>query len=200
MAQRQHHYERAFESYVRTLRMPYVAVDEARKSLLPDGEGLHPAVSEHAAPSEDRRSIKNFDFILYADQRNLLVEIKGRKVMRHARRTPSPRPRAGRLENWVTSGDVESLCAWQSLFGEGFVGAFVFVYWCDEQPPDGLFQEVFAFEGRWYALRAVSVTDYARCMKRRSERWHTVDLPRRDFERLSQPFSWSYLDAAPAEV
>ena len=196
MAQRQHHYERAFESYVRTRRMPYVAVDEARKSLLPDGEGLHTEAPDH---SDHRRSIKNFDFILYADQRNLLVEIKGRKVMRSSR-AAAPAPRGGRLENWVTAGDVESLGAWESLFGEGFVGAFVFVYWCDEQPPDGLFQEVFAFEGRWYALRAVSVADYARCMKRRSERWQTVDLPRRDFERVSQPFSRSYLDAAPIEV
>lgn len=212
MAQRRHHYERAFECYVRTKRMPYVAVDEARKSLLPAGEGLEVATERAGEP---RRAIKSFDFVLYADQRNLLVEVKGRKVIRRARPTvttvprvrrsltarPAPAARrAGRLESWVTSGDVESLSAWETLFGEGFTGAFVFVYWCDEQPPDGLFQEVFAFEGRWYALRAVSVAEYARCMKRRSERWQTVDLARSDFERVSQPFSWSYLGAAPQEV
>ena len=35
MAQRRHHYEAAFEGYLRQRRIPYVAVDEAKKSLLP---------------------------------------------------------------------------------------------------------------------------------------------------------------------
>lgn len=35
MAQRRHHYEQAFEAFLREERIPYVAVNEARKALLP---------------------------------------------------------------------------------------------------------------------------------------------------------------------
>src|SRR3972149_2650541 len=34
---RDNHYEAAFEAYLRRRRLPYVAVDEARRSLAPDG-------------------------------------------------------------------------------------------------------------------------------------------------------------------
>ncbi|MEM9864504.1 MAG: HYExAFE family protein, partial [Myxococcota bacterium] len=62
-------------------------------------------------------------------------------------------------------------------------------YWCDEQPPDALYQEVFEHRGRWYALRAISVAAYRGAMKPRSARWRTVDLPGDVFERLSTPFA-----------
>jgi hypothetical protein len=41
----------------------------------------------------------------------------------------------------------------------------------------------------WYALRAITLDAYAGAMRVRSPRWGTVDLPRADFERLSQPFA-----------
>ena len=37
MGQRRHHYEAAFEAYLREKRLPYVSVNEARKALLPRG-------------------------------------------------------------------------------------------------------------------------------------------------------------------
>lgn len=187
--QRRHHYERAFEAYLRSRRVPYVAVDEARKALLPlDGS------------AGDSHDIKSFDFVIYGPERNLLVDVKGRKVVRRPARAsdrlaqlglqplllgaPVRSPR-GRLESWVTEEDVRSLQYWQALFGAGFHGAFAFVYWCDEQPADGLFQEVFEHDGRWYALRTVDVSLYARHMKPRSAGWSTVDIPTRTFERIS---------------
>src|SRR5690606_19171411 len=94
----------------------------------------------------------------------------------------------GRLDNWVTLEDIESLRTWERLFGPGFEAAFVFLFWCDEQPPDGLFQEIFAHDGRWYAVRAITLARYAGAMKTRSRRWGTVHLPARAFERLSHPF------------
>lgn len=190
--QRRHHYERAFEAYLRSRRVPYVAVDEARKALLPGDEPSSPAVGG---------AIKSFDFVLYGPERNLLVDVKGRKVP-IARRSSSERmarmgldgeglfgsptrtPK-GRLESWVTEEDVRSLEHWQALFGAGFFGAFAFIYWCAEQPADGLFQEVFVHEERWYALRTVTLTEYARHMKPRSAKWATVDIPTRVFERIS---------------
>ena len=186
--QTRHHYERAFERFLRDNRIPYVAVDEARKALLPENAPL--------AASRDRgepmRALKSFDFVVYAapdDPRtpNLLVDIKGRKVPRSA--PGAPPPSRSKLQNWVTEDDVESLHTWQALFGEGFRAAFIFVYWCDDQPPDGLFQEVFEHHGRWYAVRAVALDDYARAMRPRSRRWRTVHLPAAAFERLSRPFT-----------
>lgn len=206
MAQRRHHYERAFESYLRWQRIPYVAVDEARKALMPEGAEF--SVGEKS-PSGATQALKSFDFVLYAQTRNLLIDVKGRKVTRRASRQPLPgvsagapmlipdhvRPdpprmaqRAGRLESWVTQDDIDSLGIWRALFGDGAEAAFVFVFWCDEQPPDGLFQEVFDYQNRWYALRAITLPAYVGAMKPRSSRWRTVDLPTRAFERLSEPF------------
>jgi hypothetical protein len=178
MAQRRHHYEHAFEEYLRTRRIPYVAVDEARKALLPHA-GL-PGIDQGP-------SLKSFDFVIYGQGANLLVEVKGRRV---AHRTKT----AGRLESWVTAEDVESLGRWEGLFGPEFDALFLFVYWCNQQPPDALFQEVFEHRGRWYALRSVRVREYAAAMKVRSPRWGTVDIPGAVFERISTAF------AAPAVV
>lgn len=159
--QARHHYELAFEHYIRERRVPYVAVHEARKALLPAG-------------SADGSSLKSFDFVLYGSGRNLLTEIKGRRLSE-----------AGRLESWATQDDVDALVSWERLFGPGFAGALVFVYWCRGQPPAPLTEDVFEHKGRWYAVRAILARDYARIMKPRSPRWRTVHLPKAGFDRAS---------------
>lgn len=169
MARRSLHYEAAFEAYVRHRRIPYVAVDEAKKSLLP-----------RALVGGD--ALKSFDFVVYGQNGNLLAEVKGRRVVG-----------GGRLENWVTREDVESLLKWECLFGSGFEAAFIFVYHYVEQPPDALFEELFQHQELWYGLRVVTVRDYAAAMRTRSERWRTIDIARPTFDRISSPF------AAPAD-
>jgi len=63
MANRDNHYEAAFEEYLRAKRLPYVAVDEARRSILADG-----------------RSIKSLDFIVSSpSETTWLVDVKGRR-------------------------------------------------------------------------------------------------------------------------
>jgi hypothetical protein len=170
--QRRHHYEQAFEEYLRDRRIPYVAVDEARKALLPAprlacDEG---SISPAAVP------LKSFDFVIYGERGNLLAEIKGRRV-------------GARLESWVTQDDVDALTTWEGLFGSGFSAAFVFIYWCEEQPPAPLFEELFEHRGRWYAIRVVRVADYAAAMRLRSPKWRTVHLSTADFERMSRPLA-----------
>lgn len=166
MAQRRFHYEQAFEHYLRVNRVPYVAVDEARKSLLPAGDELG--------------SLKSFDFVVYGPTCNMLIDVKGRKHVARAGR---------RLENWVTEEDVAALTRWSTLFGPGFDAVFLFVYWCDDQPPDALFEEMFEYAGRWYALRAVPLRAYADAMRPRSLRWNTVSVPRQSFDRISRTFT-----------
>ncbi|MFM9996144.1 MAG: HYExAFE family protein [Phycisphaerales bacterium] len=185
MAQRRHHYELAFEHYLRDRRIPYVAVDEARKALLPDDPAFRMAPPDRNGAAA---SLKSFDFVLYGRDANLLIEIKGRKIARRVRAVRRARhgpPSAGRLESWVTEEDVDSLLTWERLFGDGFRAAFVFVYWCDELPAAALFEEVFEFRGRWYAIRAVPLSRYAASMKPRSRRWRTVHVSSADFDRIS---------------
>ncbi len=201
--QRRHHYECAFEEYLRGRRIPYVAVDEARKALLPMGLDARGA----GAKAEDDPALKSFDFVVYGEGVNLLVDVKGRKLGGRSgggggkgRKVTVSDFAVGRLESWVTEEDVRSLQRWQRLFDGGsgtgaFAGTFVFIYWCQAQPPDALFQEVFEHRGEWYALRVVGVDEYARSMKPRSAKWRTVDLPRRVFEQISRPFAPSLLES-----
>ena len=68
MANRDNHYEAAFEEYLRSRGVPYVAVDEAKRSVLSDGA-----------------SIKSLDFIVSSPGLasgcpiSWLVDVKGRK-------------------------------------------------------------------------------------------------------------------------
>lgn len=184
MAQRRHHYERAFEAFLRANRIPYISVDDARKALLPaNGHPTPPTLpGDPSAPP----ALKSFDFVVYSPtprEPNLLVEVKGRKVPH----VPSGANRKGRLECWVSGEDVESLPQWESLFGEGFRACFAFIYWCDGHPPDGLFNEVFDHDARWYAVRSVLFRDYARRMKPRSPKWGTMHLSSADFDEISRP-------------
>ena len=163
MAQRRFHYDLAFEHYLRAKQIPYVAVDEAKKAL-------------HGAGK-----LKSFDFVVYGQSGpNLLVDVKGRKHSGRSRK---------QLDNWVTEEDVIDLQRWQDVFGKGFRGALVFLFWCEVQPPDALFHEIFCFNDRWYAVLAMNVDDYHRHMATRSPRWKTVHMPAADFGRLAQPLA-----------
>jgi len=230
-----HHYERAFEASLRARRIPYVSVNEARKSLLPP-IGRFPDLARacrEAGESGLPDAIKNFDFILYGAGGNTLVDIKGRRL---SSPSPSPNPRAraipsifasagigqrraicggpgsrsagrpsakvsagepceagnfgtralpvGALNSWVTSEDIASLGLWQRLFGSGFTAEFVFMYWCEAAPGDGLFDDIVEHDGKWYGLKRVAVDEYAGGCKQRSARWKTVDVPSAAFARM----------------
>jgi hypothetical protein len=185
--QRRHHYELALEHYLRSRRLPYVAVDEARKALVPLGSAAGSATAESA-------SLKSFDLVLYGQATNLLVEVKGRRFGARLTTpaTPSnpaaPRPawRNSRLDSWATEEDVRCLLEWERLFGAGFRAAFVFVYWCESQPPAPLFEEVLEFKDRWYVVRVAMAREYAQVMKPRSPKWRTVHVPGAAFDRLSR--------------
>src|SRR5262249_37940020 len=121
MANRANHYEAAFEAYVRSLRVPCVAVDEAKRALF--GE----------------EGVKNPDFLLYPRwSPNLVVEVKGKRGKDARGRRP--------WENWVTTDDLDGLVRWQAMFGPGFRSILAFVYAEPPQPfplPSG--DSAFAF-------------------------------------------------------
>ena len=99
MVNRLIHYEAAFEHYLRQRRVPYVAVDEAKKALFANA------------------SLKSFDFVVYSQQGpTLLVDVKGRKF-------PYVTGRQRRYwENWVEQSDLSDLAHWEDIFGQGFQG------------------------------------------------------------------------------
>jgi hypothetical protein len=177
--------------------VPFVSIEAARR-ILAGGE----------APGSfraDGTGLKGFDCVVYGDSENLLVEIKGRRILPRKGRSRATKqassnegetpvslgepPPPGRMECWTTLADLASLRQWEQRFGPPFIAAIVFVYWCEGEPPGALYQEVFEFRKRWYALRAVRVQHYMSAMRVRSPKWGTVDLSPDDFARLSQPFA-----------
>ena len=104
MANRDNHYEAAFEAYLRARRLPYIAVDEARRTLVAEG------------------SLKSLDFIVSPPgQVSWLVDVKGRRF-------PSGDEHHQYWKNWSTRDDLRSLAAWQNHFGPDFCPLLVFAY------------------------------------------------------------------------
>jgi hypothetical protein len=169
VAQRRFHYDAAFEHYLRANGIPYVAVDEAKRALR----------GKQAGGIAGAAKLKSFDFVVYSSGGpNLLVDVKGRK---HAGKT------GRQFQNWVTNDDVSCLRQWASIFGDGFEPALAFLFWCDAQPPDALFHEVFAFGPRWYAVLACRLADYEKHMRPRSVKWDTVSIPAKAFGEIATP-------------
>ena len=216
MADRTVHYEAAFEGFLRDRRIPYVAVDEAKKALFANAK------------------LKSFDFVVYPQNKpRLLVDVKGRSLRNRAKRSG--------FETWATEADVKDLLQWEQVFGEGFTAVFGFVYWIDPPlpglqmamgdvgengrkggwengrsgetatgrradaatssaslptaygvpPTSSDEQGVYQFRDRWYLLMGIDLAEYRDHMRRRSAKWETVCLPAEDFRSLARPIeSW----------
>jgi hypothetical protein len=163
MANRDNHYEAAFEEYLRHRGAPYIAVDEARRSLLANGE-----------------SIKSLDFVVSARSVMWLIDIKGRRF-------PSGDNQKQYWKNWSTRDDLRSLGQWESLFGPSFCALFVFAYNIvgDRAPlPPG---QLFEHRQKLYGFVAVRLSDYASYAHPISPSWDTVAMPTADFRRLARP-------------
>ena len=176
MVIRRNHYESAFEDYLRSQKIPYVAVDEKRRALAQEA------------------SIKSLDFIVYSSQGpNLLIDVKGRTEIFDA---PT---RSRRWESWATREDIRGLFQWQELFGEGFISSLVFAY---QLPPDSIsnnLEKVYEFKENLYAFYLVPVDAYQDKMKPRSDSWQTVYLHQQDFQQLRQPVETLIQGEKPAE-
>ncbi len=165
MANRDNHYEAAFEEYLRGHGLPYVAVDEARRSLLSSGA-----------------SLKSLDFIVSSlGPTTWLVDVKGRHF-------PTSNGEGRQYwKNWSTQDDLESLSQWEELFGRGFCALFVFAYEVlgDRAPlPES---QLYEHRDRLYGFVAVRLCDYAQHARRISPSWDTVAMPTAEFRRLARP-------------
>jgi hypothetical protein len=165
MANRDNHYEAAFEEYLRVRGVPYVAVDEARRSLLANGE-----------------SIKSLDFIVSSPGPAVwLVDVKGRRF-------PSGNDQSHHYwKNWSTRDDLTSLAHWEAQFGENFRGLFVFAYHILGERAPLPAEQLFDHRGGLYGFVGVSLADYAAGCHQISPRWDTVAMPTDQFRRLARP-------------
>ena len=169
MANRNVHYEAAFEDYLRSRGVPYIAVDETKKAIF------------------GSVSLKSFDFVVYSsDGPNLLVDVKGRKF-------PDTVPGPGRCgkawENWVTRDDIDGLIEWQGVFGKGFQATLSFVYWLQGPPNRAPFQDMHLYRGKHYAFMAIPLDDYLSIARPRSRKWQTLAVPSADFSRWAKEFA-----------
>lgn len=175
MANRDNHYEAAFEGYLRERRLPYIAVDEARRSLVPDG------------------SLKSLDFIVSPPgDVSWLVDVKGRRF-------PSGDEHHQYWKNWSTRDDLRSLAAWQSHFGSGFCPLLVFAYHLVGGRSPLPREQLFEFRGAHYGFLGVHLSDYMPHARPLSDSWDTVAMPTGLFRRAARPLDTMF-DPLPAAV
>jgi hypothetical protein len=169
---RENHYEAALEAWLRERQVPYVAVDEVKRSRL------------------GATSLKNLDFILspVGSRPGLLIDVKGRRF-------PSGR-QPQYWKNWSTRDDVASLARWQQLFGVQFVPLLVFAYEVAGELAPLPYDELFAFRRRLYGFVAVRLDHYASSARIISPRWGTLAMPVAQFRQLARPLA-EFLAARP---
>jgi hypothetical protein len=160
MADRNVHYEAAFEAFLRQRGVPYVAVDEAKKALFANAK------------------LKSFDFVVYSKNGpNLLIDVKGRQRREHSSKRA--------FESWTSERDVSDLLQWEQVFGNGFRAILAFIYWID--PPLTAEPGMFEHRDRWYLMMGIELGEYRNHMRRRSPKWETVALSAEDFRQLARP-------------
>lgn len=164
MANRDNHYEAAFEGYLISRRVAYVAVNEQRRSQVVGG------------------SLKNVDFLVSPGAgATFLVDVKGRRF-------PSGRRSKQYWRNWSTWDDLNSLARWQDRLGQGTLALLAFAYHVTGDrspiPADQLYQ----FRRQWYAFLAVRIADYIQGLRPLSAKWRTVAMPTPAFRAAAFPF------------
>jgi hypothetical protein len=181
MVHRHNHYEAAFEAFLRARRIPYVAVDETRRSLMGD------------------ETLKSLDFIVSPqgddhsgrDACSWLVDVKGRRFSSGRQRKL--------WNNWSTRDDVTSLARWEELFGRHFHGLLVFAYNVDGDlaplPPEQMFEH----RGGLYGFVAIPLDLYSAWATPLSVKWNTVSMPTARFRELARPAE-TFFHAAPVRA
>jgi len=171
MAKRENHYERAFQRYLRVERIPYVSVNESRRSLCGD------------------RSLKSVDFLVspVVSDYSYIIDIKGRQF-------PSGRQKQY-FKNWTTEDDLTSLARWETVFGPRFRGLFVFAYNVvgDQAPLPA--DQLFSFEDHLYGFVAIRLDLYVGWSRPLSPRWKTVAMPTARFRELAVPVGQFFQEA-----
>jgi hypothetical protein len=162
MANRSNHYEAALEQYLRDRRVTYVAVDEAKRSMMAEA------------------SLKSLDFIVSSPLGGTwLIDVKGRRFPAGTQKQY--------WRNWTTRDDLHSLAAWQDLFGDRSQALLLFAFQVVGRraplPPRQLYwhrETVYGFVG-------VRLEDYLRHARTISPKWDTLAISTSMFRALARP-------------
>ncbi len=173
MAKRDNHYETAFAAFLRCRGIPYVSVDETRRSLA------------------GQRSLKNLDFIVSPppQRRSWLVDVKGRRF---------PTGQSQYWRNWVTAEELSSLSGWEALFGERFTALLVFAYEVVGELAPLPVEQLFAHGGAIYGFVGVRLDHYVSWSRQLSQRWNTVTVSIPKFRALARPVEAYFAETATA--
>lgn len=168
MAKRHNHYEAAFEEYLRSRRIPYIAVDEARRALMNKG------------------SLKCLDFLVSPSGRpTWLVDVKGRRF---------PAGRQGHYwKNWSTADDVSSLRQWERNFAVPCAGLLVFAYHVVGQLSPLPEDQLLPFRGNLYAFLGIRLADFTASARMISPKWRTWAMPAAAFRQWAAPVERFFL-------
>lgn len=172
---RDNHYEAAFEAFLRSRGVGFIAVDEAKRTMLGDAD------------------VKSLDFIIVGPHdAKLVVDVKGRKFPGGSAEKP-----VMTWQNWSTLEDIDGLERWATTLGPDYRGVLAFAY--EIRPPFQLptdTRDLFVFRDTTYLMRAVEVSTYRELMRRRSPKWGTVGLPVAGFRKAVRPFT-AFLSPSP---
>jgi len=163
------------------VRLPYVAVNEAHRALLPPAD-IHPTThrSPLTALATSDRTLKSVDFIVspIGAAQSWLVDIKGRQF-----------PTAGRQfwRNWSTADELSGLASWEALFGPQFTGLLVFAYQVVGDRAPLAAEELFSFRGRLYGFVGARLDHYASLAQPLSAKWRTLSVSVPQFRALARP-------------
>ena len=161
----QNHYERAFEAYLQQFHVLCLATRERCRAL----------VSE-----KEYASLKTPDFLITRDGQSWLVDIKGRRF-------PSGVKHKQYWRNWISQDDLVSMIRWESYFGVGFRGIFVFAYEIVQDKAPLPQERLFSFQERLYAFVAVPAETYQAYKKPLSPAWKTITMSAADFKARAVP-------------
>ena len=182
MTKRDNHYEVAFEAYLQTRHVPYVAVDETRRSSAGLRMGLGASQPPGGAVAD--RTLKSLDFIVSPRHPapgcpgSWLIDIKGRRF-------PTGR-RKQYWKNWSTSDELQSLAHWETLFAGQFRALLVFAYNVIGNQAPLPEEQLFEFRGGLYAFVGIRLDHYAGWSRSLSPRWQTVSMPTPRFRHLAR--------------
>ena len=168
---RANNYEAAFEDYLRSRGVTYIATSEQRRAL---------SIESPDGPT----GVKIPDFIVTTPGReNALVDVKGKQLPYLERRTPNA------WENWLKDEDLEALEFWENAFGRNFIGLIALAYWIREEKYEKYFEEIHRWSGAKYGFLGLSRAEYVKHARRRSARWSTLSIPIRTFRRVARPIT-----------
>ena len=164
MTKRNNHYEVAFEAYLRQRAIPYVAVNEQRRSLV-----------------AEKQSIKSLDFLVSPQGSRLkfLVDVKGRRF--------DCRPGGNRWLNWTMADDLHGMAHWEQLFGSESHALLVFAYNIVGNRSPFPLEQLFVYRGMLYTFLAIGLDHYMGWSRQVSKRWKTHAMPTAEFRRLALP-------------